>query len=200
MEKYSLLKLTGFTNGQLRHILANELGFKGTAPDPKAADYRMRMIDIICDVQDGKKPTTLSFVVADHFTLDNTAIKFSYIGRNFKSYFSDKIEEEIVCPQNSIDLSRTARDSEIIAYIGDEAQAEVTLSGIYELLKLQPKGEAGNLLSDGEINIFYVHNTSLNQLRPIGAAWSIGRRGWAIDVFPLDNPGGWKTGSRIFYR
>ncbi len=201
MEKYSLLKLTAFTNGQLGHILANEMGFKGTVPDPKATDYRMRVIDIICDLQDGKKPANSSFVVADHFTLDNTTIRFSHISEDFNSFFSDLLVEKMIRPQTTMTLSRTALDSEIIAYIGGEDKAEVTLSGIYEMLKNQPNGQKGELLTDGMANIFYVLDTFLDELCPIVVYWDIAKGGWNVDTFLFDDPTEFgKTGSCVFYR
>ncbi len=54
MEKYQLMELSLFTNEKLNDILVKELEFKGPLPDPKAKNFRMQMVEMICDRQDNK--------------------------------------------------------------------------------------------------------------------------------------------------
>lgn len=196
MEKYSLFRLSGFTNEQLRDVL-NGLNFKGGLPDPKAKDFRMRVIDLICNLQDGKKPASSSFVVADHFTVVNSEIKFLYISRNFKSHFFGKTEERMILPRVHHDLCQAASIREVLDNIDGEDKVEVTLFGIYELLKLQPNGEAGTLLAEdhGHANIFYVRDV-VNVLYAVSVhLWN---SGWCMDAISIKEMFKWDIGHRVF--
>lgn len=54
MEKYSLMRLSSLTNEKLVDILVAELKFQGRLPDVKTKNFRMQMIEIICDQQENK--------------------------------------------------------------------------------------------------------------------------------------------------
>jgi len=138
------------------------------------------------------------FVVADNFTLSNAAVKFSYIGDNFKLWFYSKTEEvkDLVVPHPHHDLCKAASlDCEIIDDLGGKAKVEVTMSGIYELLKIQPNGEAGVLLTNGYANIFYVLDVN-RVLRAVYVNRLDG--GWDVRAHSVGFPSRWCADLRVF--
>lgn len=147
-------------------------------------------------MSDSKK--TEKFIVADHFTTINSKIKFSYISKGFNFNFLTKTEEEIILPRLHHDLCCRTLDSEILNDIGREVETIVTLSGIYELLKLQPNCEAGVLLTNNDhVNIFYVCD-----IFGILRAVYVGRcdDGWFVDSNTVGYSDWWRAGDRVFSR
>lgn len=94
-------------------------------------------------------PVAIKFVAADYFKEGNTAgVKFSDFGNNFVSTFLGKVEMAggpitIVAHE----LTQNSLDAPIIAELGD--RHKTTLKAFWELLKKQPQGEDGVLLTDG---------------------------------------------------
>ena len=136
------------------------------------------------------------FVVADHFTTDNATVEFSYIGDSFKSRFYGKTEEakDVSVPRVHHDLCKFFSDREILDDLGNKA--ETTMAGIYELLKLQPTGgEAGALLINGFVNIFFVRDVK-SVPRIVFIGWYDGN--WDMDAVSVKDTCGWHTGRRVF--
>ncbi len=61
----------------------------------------------------------------------------------------------------------------------------------------QPNGEKGTLLNDGSANIFYVPDLK-GVLRAVYVYWYDGR--WRVDANPVEGPGRWYGGDRVFSR
>ena len=139
------------------------------------------------------------FVVADMFDVRNAAVNISYIGDNLKSWFYGKTEEtrDVVIPRRHHDLKRDSLDAEILADLGGEAAAEVTLAGVYELMKLQGAGQSEDLLTNGYANIFYVRDKG-GILRAVCVLWH--GRGWSVSAFSVEFPYRWRAGYRAFSR
>lgn len=143
------------------------------------------------------------FVTADHFTInmnDDAVIKISHIGDNFKKWFLDKVEEERdTTTLSSYKITKNCLDKPIIENeLGGEDKAETTLSEIYYLLKLQPQGETGTLLTDGYWNIFYVKDNS-GELQAVGVYWDTAYLGWEVGAREITSPG-WGSGVQVFSR
>ena len=143
--------------------------------------------------------TTEKFVAKDNFTVgDVNGLKISYLGDNFKPWFLEKIEEPVGASElRRHQLLRESIDGLIVAELGGEDKAETTLAEIHALMEKQGKGEAGPLLTNGYVNIFYVRDAA-GVLRALGVGWDGG--GWDVSVDSVGGPGRWYAGRRVFSR
>jgi len=185
-----------WTFGQLA-ALGHKLGGPWAAEEILRDDELGKQVAAI--IARGAKKAAVKFVVADMFHAGNAAIKISYVSDSLKSCFYGKTEEtrDVVIPHRHHDLKRDSLDAEILADLGGEAEAEVTLAGVYELLKLQPRGEAGDLLVNGYANIFYARDKG-GILRAVGVYWR--DFGWLVYAYSVGHPDGWGAGCRVFSR
>jgi hypothetical protein len=141
------------------------------------------------------------FATADHFKIDTSAsaeVKIGYLGDNFHSWFLGKTEE----PSDETELRyqrlcKGSLDQPILDELGNVA--ETTTSMIWELLKLQPNGESGSLLTNGYANIFYVRDAN-GVLRAVGVRWSANYGGWDVYAGSVEGPDEWGSGHRVFSR
>ncbi len=137
------------------------------------------------------------FKADDTFFNEKSGVKMVTHGGDFTSWFTGKVEEdapgEMLVP---FTLTRNANDSEIIADLGGEAVAEVTLTEIWRLMVAQANGGEGALLNNGWANIFYVRDRE-GVLRAVCVGWSDG--GWHAGASAL---GGlrWRDGRQVFSR
>ncbi|MDR3548175.1 MAG: hypothetical protein P4M11_07935 [Candidatus Pacebacteria bacterium] len=148
--------------------------------------------------------TTTPFVACDHFIVnesENAPVRIYSLGRNFKEWFLDKVEEPFEgSTLNYGGLYHKATDEVIVATLGGEKNAETTLTEMFTLLKAQGNGRSGPLITaeGGGINIFYVRDVN-KALRTIRVHWT--SRGWylrpslIIEVLHPRN-----AGARIFFR
>ena len=143
-----------------------------------------------------KIPATGKFFAGDHFTASSKTIKFAFSGNEFARFFLDKVEE----PQGEVELRvsqlrKLSLDKSILDELGNKA--ETTLASVWELLKKQPKGEQGTLLTNGYVNIFYVRDSK-------GVLWAVSfdwvNRRWIVDTYSVEDLTGWGEGYLIFSR
>lgn len=137
-------------------------------------------------------------VIADHFTTNNPEVRIGYIGGNFESWFGNKVEElaDMALPKRHHDLVKDSLDEEILHDLGGANMAESTLAGIYEIMKLQPNGEVGELLTNGNTNIFYVKD-AVGVLRAVFV--TLRDDGWIVYAARVgDGEHRWFAGSRVF--
>jgi hypothetical protein len=145
--------------------------------------------------------TTEKFVSMDKFVKDSKEVKFYAIWGNFTNWFltdDGKIEEPI--SEQTLrygNLTNNSIDGPIIEELCGEAKAETTLSELYDLLKKQPKGEDGDLLTNGRANIFYIKDRSV-VLRAVRVDWDDG--GWVVCAYSVEDPDEWNAGNRVFSR
>ena len=147
--------------------------------------------------------TTEKFVAKNHFGVDITEeaeIKISYLGDNFRFWFLNKSEEPF--PGSTLryqTLKKGSVDGPIIAEIelDGKAKAEITLTELRLLLKKQPKGENGVLLTDGYANIFYIRDIDA-VLRAVFVRWD--GPGWYLYAYSVEYPAEWTAGIRVFSR
>jgi len=163
---------------------------------PEGADDVAAIAAIIA--RDAKKAAN-KFIIADIFQKGNAEVIIGWIGGNFQSWFLGKVEEltAVEIPNHHHDLKCDSLDAEILADLGGEAAAEVTLAGVYELLKFQPRGENGALLVTGFANIFYVRDKG-GVLRAVDVYWS--GVGWYVRARSVEDPDSWDAGNRVFSR
>lgn len=94
-------------------------------------------------------------------------------------------------------IKKNSLDTSFIADLGGEEQVETLLSDLWGLLKKQPQGGKGALLSDGHANIFYVRDCQ-GIIRTVYAGWH--GDGWHIHAFSVEFPSGWCIDDRLFSR
>ena len=117
-----------------------------------------------------------SFKADDTFFNKKSGVKMVSHGSDFTSWFTGKVEDDV--PEGMLVpmvLTQSAYDNEIIADLGGEEKAEVTLAEVWRLMQCQANGEDGALLTNGYANIFYVRDVN-GVLRAVRVCWYDG--GW----------------------
>jgi hypothetical protein len=137
------------------------------------------------------------FNADETFFNKKSGVKMVEHGSNFKSWFGGKVEEDAPDGElRPLTLTQSASDSEIIADLGGEAAAEVTLAEIWRLMERQANGGEGVLLTNRYANIFYVRDRE-GVLRTVCVCWR--GLGWYAGAFALDGHG-WRGARRVFSR
>ena len=144
--------------------------------------------------------TTKTFIAKEKFVRDTSTsakVKISGLGGNFTTWFlEDEGRVEAPITKTSIHshrLKRASVDTLIIEEIGGETKAETTLTAIYSMMKKQPRGKKGFLLTDGWANIFYVRDKN-GVLRAVSVDWN--GDGWHVFGCRTDYTVAWGGGSR----
>jgi len=141
-------------------------------------------------------PSIGKFIARSYFTRDSKEVKFYGFGSNFENNFLDKVEEAQA--ETTLRISKLKKDSldkPILDELG--CTKETTLANIRELLKKQPKGESGKLLTNGYANIFYVRD-AVSVLWAVGVYW-LGV-GWRVHAYSVSSPNEWGGGYQVFSR
>jgi len=167
------------------------------------AEERVRVVPMIIDFLGTFliPATTSEFIIREKFVIDTSCkaeVKISFLGDNFKGWFLDKREKSIV--EQILKYSRLLKcstDRSIIADLGGEVKAEVTLSELFYLMKIQGKGEEGILLTNGYANVFYVKDTAC-VLRAVHVHWHGG--GWHVIADSVEAQDVWSEGRQVFSR
>ena len=143
--------------------------------------------------------TTERFVAKEKFVKDSKEVEFYRIWDNFTNWFladDGKIEEPI--NKQTLrhgNLTKGSIDGPIIEELGGETKAETTLTELWDMLKKQPKGEDGDLLTNSYANIFYIKDTE-GVLRAVFVDWH--GVGWFVDADSVEYSNEWAPGSRVF--
>ena len=191
----------GLTAGQLNAIV-KKLGGKENALALLHDEIKIVRTKILEHIGIVKIPaTSQKFVAKDHFKLKKDGGICSWFGSNFQTWFLEgesKIEEPIEEQELGFHkLTKNSVDGPIIEELGGKAKAETTLQEVFALISKQPKGEEGDLLTDGYANIFYVRDKE-NALRAVGVYWR--DDGWLVYAYSVEDPGGWHAGYQVFSR
>ena len=154
--------------------------------------------------------------VNEFFNENNSSVKISYVGDNFKTWFYGKVEVQPnadetepgegpyrTLGENGADksvlcyytLNRRSVDGPIIKELGGEDKVKTTLFHIAALMWKQPDGKQGALLTNGYANIFYVHDIN-GVLRAVRVRWY--GRGWLVCACSVGFPDGWGAVCRVF--
>ena len=145
-------------------------------------------------------PAVTCFVAADCFRVNiskSAVVKIGFIGDNFKKYLLGKIEKGVQATTLAVDtLIRASVDALIRAELGVRREI-TTLAHIWELMKNQPSGESGVLLTSGYANIFYVIGVDGN-VWAVDVRWSSFYEGWYVHAYPVERPIGWGAGYFVF--
>lgn len=203
------MKYGELTLGQIE-ALVNKLGGKDVVKGILSGESRVVVTNVAATllkfIGTVQIAATGEFFARDHFVINNKSVKFVYIDDVFKQLFLDQVEEpqEMVAIQAN-QLEWDSLDVTILRELGDKA--ETTLSKIWELLKKQPNGEYGRLLTNGFANIFYVRDAR-GTTRVVNVSWRSENEfgflskasGWRINAYSTGYLDDWGKGSQVFSR
>jgi hypothetical protein len=124
-----------------------------------------------------------------------------WLGDTFKTQFlkgSGKIELDVPATTlNAYKLTEASVDGPIIAALGGNDAAKTSLTYMAQLIKVQPKGEEGVLLTNGWSNIFYVEDDN-GGLWAVACYWYSTVRVWDVDAAPVTYPIKWDADFQVF--
>ena len=98
---------------------------------------------------------------------------------------------------NAYTLTADSMNGLIVATLGDTDAAKSTIADVAYLIKAQPKGEKGALLTNGRINTFYVEDL-LGNLLVVRCCWLVTLDAWIIMANPIEHSDISCSGCRIF--
>lgn len=187
--------LREFTTGPLNQLIVNLGGEQSEEWENELKKFLRKescwtaqenSVKILKSVTSVTVPGTSRFSAADHFKHGEVVDGVKcYLWDNFKARFGEKIEENVEgCEIRVHTLLQDARDLPIRAEIGEERE-ETKLAHLWNMLKLQNKGQKGALLTNGYANIFYIRDTE-------GSLWAVSARwsgvGWRLDARSVERP------------
>jgi hypothetical protein len=202
-EPKKVMKYNQINLGQIEAIinkLGGEEGVKGllsgalVVVSNTATKAKEKLLELVNSVRaKGAK----KFVAKESFKKGNSdGVAIYDIYQSFKTNFLGKVEEDI--PDTDLKahkLLRDSRDPNIIVDLGDNH--ETHLAHIWSLMKLQPNGGEGALLTNGYANIFYVRDVE-------GVLWAVDVRwfddGWHVSAYSVGYPDAWVADHRVFSR
>lgn len=130
----------------------------------------------------GKRAASQKFC-ADRTFFGKTDVKVAYRGDQFTAWFKEKVETNPRTGElTAFNLPRVMTDAELIAHLGGEARAEVSLAEVWQLVERQKNGEEGVLLTNGWANLFYVEDAN-GVLRVVDVYWL--DDGWCFNADAL---------------
>lgn len=104
--------------------------------------------------------------------------------------------EETPLPSRTVvgaDLLRERDDFSIAISLNNEHLT--AWADLKELLQLQSHGEAGNLLTNGRANVFYL----LNQKEAVAMTAYWFNDHWQLEELAISNKSSWRPGNRFFF-
>jgi len=182
---------------------------RGLIEGTPKADFDVADSDVIAETLGGIISTTAipatteQFIAKDNFIVDtskNAKVKILRLGRNFKSWFGTKTENQF--SGSSIvgrQLIESSLDAPILKELGGNKKAETTLTEIYAMMQMHASAKTSDLLANNDdANIFYVKDAS-GTLRAVSVAWGVG--GWIVYATSINSfDEWWSIGNRVFCR
>lgn len=140
------------------------------------------------------------FEAAEHFTHGETVKGVRcYLWDSFRTRFGAKVERDIAGGEIRVHkILRQSRNLEIRAEITKEKE-ETFLAHIWQMLKLQPGGEAGALHVNGLANIFYVRDIE-GALWAVYVSWHADTREWSLGALSVERADGWHADCQVCSR
>lgn len=148
-------------------------------------------------------PDTSWFVPADHFARNNAqgVYLFPSCADLMKHNFPKKLEDKVPPVTLMIyQLTEAVGDEVIISAL--DGRAEILFAHLWKLLKQQPHGEPGQLLTDGQPNICYIGDAE-GTLKVVAVYYRVVNwksAGWEMKVLSVNNTGIWPAGSQVLSR
>lgn len=124
-------------------------------------------------------------------------------GDNFKKHFLNGVgKNEIDVPEVQLRVHKLRKgsvDGPIIKELGGEEIVETNLATMFEAMKKQGSGQAGDLLVNGYANIFYIRDDN-GTLWAVFCRWYSDYRYWLVEAFPVTSPNDWVADYQVFSR
>lgn len=195
--KYAVVR-NGGNNADIKVLSSGDMFAKIL---PILRGYGKVVVELIQWLGEVAFPGATNFVASEKFVKDTSetaVVKISGFGSNFTTWFLGKTEANVAPSTIGYGkLLQWAKAAVILAFLGGDAPAETSLAEIYYLMSLQPKGEAGTLLTNGWANIFFVRDVN-GLLRLVGVGWHDG--GWCLIADEASYAGEWFGGGQVFSR
>ncbi len=139
------------------------------------------------------------FVAKDNFKeeiSDKAIVKIALIWKDFKDNFLDLVEENV--PEAELKVHKLLKDSRNPGIIVELRESyTVSLAHVWNAMALQSKGEEGNLLTNGNENIFYVADVN-------GVVWAVGvawyGNGWGMSADSVECQNKWNDNNLVLSR
>ncbi len=167
--------------------------------------------------------TTTLFVAKDHFVEkmnDDVQVKIWSIWDKFKTRFlqgDGKVERPIYDTELRYHrLKKRLVDTPILEELGGVNKSMTTLTEVFILMTKQARGEKGDLLVNGDPNIFYVetevilpveeHLAYTNYedkkvvLCAVPVSWSTKENGWEVGAYSVLHSSHWDIGAQVVSR
>jgi hypothetical protein len=134
------------------------------------------------------------FVAASHF--NSGIVRIAYLNDNFKKFFLGKTEVDLspVAILSGYTAQQVTTDARVRGLLED--WAPLYLSHLWHLLAVQPNGERGFLLTDGNWNYFHIHGTD-GQVWILTVNWE---NGWNVRAVSHLGPMVVHLGSKVISR
>jgi len=140
--------------------------------------------------------TTEPFVASEHCVLGGDPKKITWLSDLFREWFWGKIEPPMAKTElRYAKLTKNSVDGPIMDELG--GVKETTLAEIYALMKRQPNGEQGVLLTNGWANIFYVPDANGTLRAVLVYCNSVG---WGLLAHSVGSLFRWHGEYRVFSR
>lgn len=161
---------------------------------PKGASSILSPIDTVITV----RPT--EFVARDKFKQGGTLKLYGFWG-DFEKWYLDMVERLAHPVETTLycqTLLQDSTDDAIIAELGGSAKAETSLGEIWDLLKRQPNGEDGVLVTNNRsANVFFVIGKD-GRLQAVSAFCRVD--GWTLASFRIGSLFKREAGNQVFSR
>ena len=127
-------------------------------------------------------------------------IKF-WLGDNFKNHFLKGLGKiklyVLVATLNVYTLREVSVNGPILTALGGDNLAKTSLAYVAQLIKAQPQGQEGVLLTNGWANIFYIEDDN-GELWAVGCYGYSGGGGWRVNAYPVADPSWWSADYQVF--
>jgi len=217
-----MAKYDGWTYGETEALL-NIIGGADVARKVLRGESKLTVVEIVPQplltlAGTVKVQPVNKLGVNEFFNENNSSVKISYVGDNFKTWFYGKVEVQPnadetepgegpyrTLGENGADksvlcyytLNRSSVDGPIIKELGGEDKVKTTLFHIAALMWKQPDGKQGALLTNGYANIFYVRDVN-GGFWAVSVYWDADVSGWDVHAFSVSNPSRWGVGCQVF--
>jgi hypothetical protein len=139
-------------------------------------------------------PGTREFNLRDFFNSNNKTIKFRYLDRFLSKLIEDQYPNDDVPAEGYRQLiaQKLGQNIAEIKFRGiSSKEKDITWADIVWLLETQPSGQPGQLLTDGQYNLFFI-NYSL-----LFISW---HDGWDVFFKAIDGVNEWNEGDQVIFR
>lgn len=149
-------------------------------------------------------PAVGTFRSSEKFAIGTQdGVRIGWLGDGFKDNFlkgAGKNEIDVPAQQLRVHkLRKGSGDGPIIDELGGKELVETSLATMFEAMKKQGTGKPGDLVVNGEANIFYVRDDT-GTLRSVYCQWDADGGFWRVDAPSVSIPYIRFPGSQVFSR